>query len=137
MPTDDAPDAGSRAILVVDDEEVVRDYLTTVLELEGYQVDAVGDGRAALEYVSKYPVDLLLVDWLMPGMNGRELHEELSRQDHPLAERMVVMSGNTHDERVIDFLKKTGTTAIQKPFRAADVQQIVVKLLDDSSPPGE
>src|SRR4029453_9541359 len=60
-------------ILVVDDEPVARQSLTDILRLEGYTVNAVPNGQAAAEYVRTHPVELMVVDLRMPGMDGLEV----------------------------------------------------------------
>ena len=60
-------------ILVVDDEPVARQSLTDILRLEGYTVNSVPNGQAAVEYVRTHPVELIVVDLRMPGMDGLEV----------------------------------------------------------------
>jgi CheY-like chemotaxis protein len=57
-------------ILVVDDEPVARQSMTDILRLEGYTVNSVPNGQAAVEYVRTHPVELMIVDLRMPGMDG-------------------------------------------------------------------
>src|SRR5574338_1693702 len=60
-------------ILVVDDEPVARQSLTDILRLEGYTANPVPNGQAAVEYVRTHPVELIIVDLRMPGMDGLEV----------------------------------------------------------------
>ena len=61
------------SILVVDDEEGIRNYLRTLLKLKGYEVATVSSGNEAIEYFSSNPLpSLVLMDILMPGMDGME-----------------------------------------------------------------
>ncbi|MBC6939832.1 MAG: response regulator [Anaerolineae bacterium] len=60
-------------ILVVDDEPVARQSLSDILRLEGFSVNAVPNGQAAVEYVRTHSVDLMIVDLRMPGMDGLEV----------------------------------------------------------------
>lgn len=60
-------------ILVVDDELVARQSLTDILKLEGYNVASAPNGQAAVEYVRTHPIDLMIVDLRMPGMDGLEV----------------------------------------------------------------
>jgi len=63
-------------ILVVDDEELLRDMLNTVLEDEGYQVDSAKDGITALELLKSKKYDLIATDLFMPNMNGFDLLQD-------------------------------------------------------------
>ena len=60
-------------ILVVDDEPVARQSLSDILKLEGYNVASAPNGQAAVEHVRTHPVDLMIVDLRMPGMDGLEV----------------------------------------------------------------
>ena len=60
-------------LLVVDDENVARQSLTDILKLEGYNVASAANGQAAVEYIRTHPIDLMIVDLRMPGMNGLEV----------------------------------------------------------------
>jgi CheY-like chemotaxis protein len=60
-------------VLIVDDEEAVRDYLRVLLEQAGYSVLALGDGQSALDFLQRLRVDAVLVDLMMPGVDGWEV----------------------------------------------------------------
>src|SRR5258706_15471656 len=69
----------SPSILVVDDEQVIREILADFLTMEGFNVRTAKDGQAALTEVSRMHFDLVLSDLKMPNMGGIELLEEISR----------------------------------------------------------
>ena len=117
------------SILVVDDEEIVRDFLTSALELEGVCVEAVSDGRAALEYLKRNSADVIIADCIMPVMDGCRLHEELRRQNDPLADRMIFISGDTGRDPVRKFLAETGAPSLQKPFGTTELRDILSRVL--------
>src|SRR6202011_4090367 len=60
----------SKCILVVDDEEAIREVIAETLELEGYRVEKAADGNAALVMVKVIPPDAIVLDLMMPGMDG-------------------------------------------------------------------
>ena len=77
------PSAPDRRILIVDDEEQVRSFLELALTSAGYRVESVATGDEALDLVGRRPpFDLFVVDVVMPGMSGHELHDHLKRL-HP------------------------------------------------------
>jgi CheY-like chemotaxis protein len=79
-------------ILVVDDNDALRENLAELLEAEGYEVAVAEDGAAALERLAKDPLpDLVLLDLLMPVLDGRETLARI-RQDPRLAAMPVVLS---------------------------------------------
>ncbi|MFN7980328.1 MAG: response regulator [Vicinamibacterales bacterium] len=72
-------------ILVVDDEEIMREILQTLLTREGYEVKLAASGEAGLELARSRPFDCAVVDIMMPGINGIETLDELRRIDEDLA----------------------------------------------------
>lgn len=84
---------GGQSILIVDDDDLLCDMVAALLEMEGYRVTLAHDGLAALALLEREAFDLILLDLVMPRMDGlqfmRKLHEE--RPDHP---PIVVMSAS-------------------------------------------
>ena len=99
-------------ILVVDDEPVARQSLTDILRLEGFSVNSVPNGQAAVEYVRTNPVELLVVDLRMPGMDGLEVIQVVN-QIAPETEVILLTAFATTDTaiqalrlRIHDYLLK-------------------------------
>ncbi len=109
-------------ILVVDDEQAIRDVLKRFLELEGNEVVLAGDGLEALAILNDTAVDLALVDIIMPTVDGLTLMRRM-QQDHPSV-RIVVMSA--YDE-VLDLpARELGVVlTIRKPFTLQGVKEVV------------
>jgi two-component system cell cycle sensor histidine kinase/response regulator CckA len=103
-------------ILVVDDDVAVREVAARVLRRAGYRVLEAGDGSEALEVARSQvgPLDLLLTDVVMPGMNGRELAERLT-QEHP-GTRLLYMSAYTEDEVILRGVRVAEMNFLYKPF---------------------
>ena len=70
-------------VLCVDDDKAVLDLMRIALELKGFRVLAARDGRAALEAFTVYPVDAVVLDYEMPGMNGCDVAREMTRLNPP------------------------------------------------------
>jgi len=86
-------------ILVVDDEESKREISCGILTKLGYRSEAISGGEAALAYVKEDPLDLIVLDMVMPsGMGGRETYEEIIRV-HP-GQRAVIISGYAKNKDV-------------------------------------
>jgi DNA-binding response OmpR family regulator len=99
-------------ILVVDDEPVARQSLSEILRLEGYSVNSVPTGQAAVEYVRTHPIELLIVDLRMPGMDGLEVIQVVN-QISPETEVILLTAFGTTESaiqalrlRVHDYLLK-------------------------------
>jgi len=112
---------GQEKILLVEDEETVRNFVRKALSRQGYHVIAVENGDRALALAEDPAVnfDLLLTDVIMPKMNGRQLHEKLVVL-RP-AVRVLFMSGYTEDTIAHHGVLELGTNFIQKPFSSADL----------------
>ena len=107
---------GSETVLLVEDEESVRQLVRETLEAKGYKVLEADHGAAALQIASDYhgPIDMLITDVVMPGMSGRELSEQLSASDPDI--KILYLSGYTEDAVVHQGVLEPGTSFLQKPF---------------------
>jgi two-component system, OmpR family, response regulator ResD len=113
-------DNGSMAprVLVVDDEAIVRDVLTRYLAKGGFQVDSAEDGEAALERFEAAPPDLVLLDLMLPGVDGVEVFTRI-RADHDTPVIMLTARGEETD-RVVG-LEIGADDYIAKPFSPREV----------------
>ena len=107
-------------ILVVDDEERQREIASGILTRMGYNAEAVSSGEEAIEYVKQNPVDLIVLDMVMPkGINGRETYEEIIKI-HP-GQKAIIASGYTKTKEV-DLAQELGAGKyIKKPYTLAKV----------------
>ena len=107
---------GSETVLLVEDEESVRQLVRETLEAKGYKVLEADHGAAALRVASDHhgPIDMLITDVVMPGMSGRELSEQLSASDPDI--KILYLSGYTEDAVVHQGVLEPGTSFLQKPF---------------------
>ena len=109
-------------ILVIDDEPMVRTAVGQVLTDEGYTVEFAGDGAAALERLAATPPDAILLDLMMPGMNGRQFLHAL-RHDLRSSVPVVVMTAvHGLGQRAISL---GATDVVEKPF---DVDELLNKV---------
>jgi DNA-binding response OmpR family regulator len=104
----------SPRILVVDDEVNQRKSLAIGLKLEGYRVFEAADGEAALELLAEQPVELAIVDLMMPGINGLDLARRM-RFRHPDV-RVVLTSAYQLSERQLERAEIRVLGFVPKPF---------------------
>lgn len=116
-------------ILVVDDEENLRDVLVEVLKRDGHDVHGAGDGTDGLRRIQDQRYDLVITDLRMPGLEGPALYEALRQQYPDDPPRVIFMSANTGIEDYARFLADTGEPALEKPFNLADMRQVVQQVL--------
>ena len=112
-------------ILVVDDENVARQSLTDILKLEGYNVASAPNGQAAVEYVRMHPIDLMIVDLRMPGMDGLEVVQVVN-QMAPDTE-VVLLTAFASTESAVQALRLRIHDYLIKPAPPAQVIASVKK----------
>jgi putative nucleotidyltransferase with HDIG domain len=101
-------------ILVVDDEEAIREVVSTMLESKGYHCTAVSNGRAAQDFVKRATPDLVLSDMIMPEMDGIKLLEWLRQYDPEIP---VIMVTAIHDiSTALEAIRRGAYDYILKPF---------------------
>jgi PAS domain S-box-containing protein len=120
-----AAPTGTETVLVVEDDQAVRDLACDMLRRQGYTVLEAGEPQAALALAERYEgtIHLLLTDVVMPKMNGEELRRRLSALRPGI--KTVYMSGYTSDVIAHHGVLSPGTHFIPKPFTAADLAEKV------------
>jgi len=111
------------AILVVDDEEIMREILETLLTREGYEVKLASSGEEGLELARALPFDAAVVDIMMPGIDGIETLDELRRIDEDLA--VVIITAYASVESAISAMKSGAFDYITKPFKNDEVLVVI------------
>ena len=112
-------------ILVVDDEPVARQSMTDILRLEGLAVNSVPNGQAAIEFVRTHPVELMIVDLRMPGMDGLEVVQVVN-QISPETE-IVLLTAFATTESAIQALRLRIHDYLLKPASPTQVIASVKK----------
>ena len=106
------------SILIIDDEAACRNPLARLLQIEGYEITQAADGLEALQRMEERPHDLLLLDLLMPRMDGVTFLERL-RSDPRFAGTPVFLITANHDPRMLNRAKELG---IQEYLFKGDIQ---------------
>ncbi|HMO34062.1 MAG TPA: response regulator transcription factor [Lacibacter sp.] len=120
--------ASKASILLVEDEEHLQDALRLNLELEGYEVTTAGDGAAAIQAVEKEYFDLIIMDVMMPEIDGISATESI-RIRHPEVPILILSARNTSSDRVLG-LKKGADDYLTKPFNLEELLLRVEKLIE-------
>jgi DNA-binding NtrC family response regulator len=107
------------SILVIDDEEIMREILETLLTREGYEVRLAANAAEGLELVKTLPFDAAIVDVMMPGMDGVQALDELKKIDEELPVLMITAFASV--ENAIAAMKRGAFDYITKPFKNDEV----------------
>jgi FixJ family two-component response regulator/flagellar biosynthesis/type III secretory pathway protein FliH len=116
------------AILVVDDEEAIRELLVKLLQSAGHRVRAVGSAREALAVLKEFPVALLIADVKLPDQDGIALLQQACDLDHRLMG--LVMTGYGTVDLAVQAMKAGAAEFLMKPFENKALQLTVNRLLD-------
>jgi two-component system OmpR family response regulator len=106
-------------ILVVDDEPSILDAVGTALRYEGYEVEIAATGRDAVAAVTRFQPELIVLDWMLPDVDGLEVHRRLKAQGYDTAVLFLTAKDATEDK--IAALKAGGDDYVTKPFSLAEV----------------
>src|SRR3990172_6132359 len=115
-------------LLVIDDEEVMREILETLLAREGYDVRVAASGGEGLEMARALPFDAAIVDIMMPGLDGIATLDELRRIDEDLA--VVIITAYASVESAISAMKAGAFDYLTKPFKNDQVLVVVRNALE-------
>jgi DNA-binding response OmpR family regulator len=123
------PPSAARNVLVVDDDLALRGLFTRILSRKGFSVDCAPDGRVAFDQLSRHNYSVILLDLMMPEVNGFELLERIRRDSPSLLPRVIVMTGAS--QRVVESLDTSRIWGlIRKPF---DIDDLVSSAIECSS----
>jgi DNA-binding NtrC family response regulator len=111
------------SVLVIDDEEIMREILETLLVREGYTVRLASNGAEGLDLARSLPFDAVIVDVMMPGMDGLQVLDELRKHDEELP--VIMITAFASMENAISAMKRGAFDYITKPFKNDEVLVVV------------
>jgi len=106
-------------ILVVDDEQSIVDAVATALRYEGYEVEEVLNGRDALASAARREPDLIVLDWMLPDLEGIEVGRRLRAQG--LKTAILFLTAKDATENKVEALRAGGDDYVTKPFSLAEI----------------
>ena len=125
----DEPKGSVKDVLIAEDDDQLREVLEELLSAAGYRPIAVQDGFEALDWLSRLPIDLMIVDILMPHLDGPELIKRVRKSKQWAGIPIIVLSGFASFDRYRDL----AVDAIEaKPFDAAELLEKVRQLIGPS-----
>ena len=119
------------SILIVDDETGVRDMLSSVLNDEGYSVEAVENGKKAIKACEKSPFDVALIDIELPDMKGTELLNRLKKRQPKMIR--IIITGHPSIENAMKAVNERADGYLLKPFEVTDLLKMIARLLTEKT----
>ena len=110
-------------ILVIDDEEAVRDSSKQVLTKEGFEIVTAQDGQHGLEKVKEQSFDIILLDLKMPGLRGEEVLQQIKVIDPEIL--VIIITGYASVESAVETLKQGAYDYVPKPFTPDELRLVV------------
>jgi len=111
--------APARRILVVDDEQSIVDAVATALRYEGFEVEEAATGREALSAVARHEPDLIVLDWMLPDIEGIEVGRRLRALGSKSA--VLFLTAKDSTENKVEALRAGGDDYVTKPFSLAEI----------------
>jgi len=113
-------------VVLIDDEESIREIVEQGLMARGMKVEAFGSAEAALTYLATNPCDIVVCDFNLPGMNGEQLFERLRVEQSERMPRFVFTTGDLFDPGAAERHRRAGAAILQKPFHVAELADLLV-----------
>jgi signal transduction histidine kinase/CheY-like chemotaxis protein/Ca2+-binding EF-hand superfamily protein len=124
------PRANALDILIVDDEENVRDLMKEILQKEGFKVDLAATGSEALNRIAKKQYALILSDLNMPVLDGKGLFDKIRKDFPDLVNKIGFVTGDTISLSAQTFLKQSARPSLEKPIHPRELRTLVHNMLD-------
>jgi excisionase family DNA binding protein len=130
IPTD-ALDSGRRKILIVDDDQELVELMTDVLERDGrFEIRSVNNGFDAGMMVKEYSPDLIVLDVMLPDINGKEVCQRVRSEKSMDDVKIICISGMVEEERIDDLKAAGANDFMHKPFEVEQLLDRVCRHLD-------
>jgi len=134
IPTD-ALESGKRKILLVDDDEELVELISDALDRDGrFEVRSVNNGFDAGMMVKEYRPDLIVLDVMLPDINGKEVCQRVRRDDAMNGVRIICISGMVEEDKVGELKAAGANDFMHKPFEVEHLVSRVCQLLDIATP---
>jgi DNA-binding response OmpR family regulator len=115
-------------VLVVDDDPIILELLVLNLELEGHDVVTASDGRQALDRAQDADPDLVLLDIMMPEIDGFEVCERLRADPATASLPVVFLSARAHEADLVRGTKVGADAYVTKPFDPMELMELIARL---------
>jgi len=126
----DAIESGKRKVLVVDDDAEIVELIVEVLERDGrFEVKAASSGYEAGMATERYRPDLILLDYMLPDVNGNVVCQTIRRNPEFENIKIIIVSGVIKEDEIAQLLKSGAEDFIRKPFNIAELTNKITAIL--------
>jgi len=120
----------SKRILVVDDEEYILDFFVEIFQPYHVTLNTAKNGRVALQKIEKLKYDIVITDFRMPKMSGKELFNWIKEHQPRLANCMIFVTGDTISNETRSFFEENNCRFLAKPFKIEEVKEVIQQVLE-------
>lgn len=120
-----------KQLLLAEDEEVLRMLIVDTLEDEGYHIDEASDGVEALALLKKKNYDLVLIDYMMPGLTGLEVIQKIREIPEKKQVKMMMLTAKSQQKDENQALNAGADFFLAKPFSPLKLVEIIGDILND------
>lgn len=118
-----------KRLLIVEDEETLRESLGRVLVQEGYEVDSVGSSEAALQIISEKSYELIITDIILPGINGIQLLKKCREKNPEM--RVIIITAFASIETAVEAIRAGAFDYLVKPIVHREIKEVIRRALLD------
>lgn len=122
-----------KRILVVENESIIRNFLSSLLSRFGYFVTQTQSGGEALEKLNEEEFDGIFLDIHLNDMSGKELYQKLKDRSAGLAGRIVFITGDLRNPKTESFVRQTGNLCLEKPFTITELKDLLKQFFQEKT----
>lgn len=119
-------------VLIIDDDAMIKTLLQNALANKGFEVFCASGGSEGLDIVKNRNIDIILLDWMMPQMDGIEVLEELKRSSDTNQIPVFMLTSKEDSKDIGLAIRKGAVDYIVKPFKPYEVPEMLLKHLENS-----
>ena len=121
----------NKRILVVDDEKYILDFFVEAFQTLPLQIDTANDGQSAMRKMEHSDYDLIITDFKMPHMSGKDLFHWIEENRPQCANRIIFVTGDTVSAETRSFFEENKHRFLEKPFKIEEVKEVIQQAFED------
>ncbi len=127
----------SKRILIIEDEQPIREMICFALENAGFEIQEAADARQAQVMIAEALPDLILLDWMLPGLSGIDYARRLKKEDLTKEIPIIMLTARTQEEDKVQGLESGADDYVTKPFSPRELAARIKAVLRRGGPPAE